>query len=426
MSQDISNKKQNINIAHFTWEFPPAVWGGLGTFATELTQKQVSFGHNVTVFAVNTGNKLNTFDNWHGVQVYRPKTLDLTPGLTLCLNNDLQSWGSHLSFFSQVFGYNMMSASTLVNSIIRENGKTYDLIDAHDWLGIIGGMIAKKELGIPLIFHVHSTEHGRSGGNGGSPTINHIEREGGRTADGIITVSYAMKEELQQLGFPPEKIRVCWNGIDPYKYNPDLVSSEQRKLLRKQYGISEDDIFLFFIGRLVTIKGVEQLLHAMPHVLRDYPKVKLVMLGVGDLENTLRSLIDHLGLQNHVVLRTEFVSEPERILHYGAADIVVLPSLYEPFGIVCTEAMSMAKPVVVGAHGTNGMREQVIPNGEKQCGIHINPYDPEDIAWGITQLLESQEKRMWMGKNGRHRVFDQFTWDAVVTDTLEIYEEFLY
>jgi glycosyltransferase involved in cell wall biosynthesis len=124
-------------------------------------------------------------------------------------------------------------------------------------------------------------------------------------------------------------------------------------------------------------------------------------------------------------MRTEFVSEEERIRHYAAADIVVLPSLYEPFGIVCTEAMSMEKPTVVGARGTNGMREQVISSGEKQCGVHINPFEPKDIAWGLVQVLQSQDKAVQWGKNGRQRVLEEFSWDAVNRRTLDIYKEFL-
>jgi glycosyltransferase involved in cell wall biosynthesis len=85
----------------------------------------------------------------------------------------------------------------------------------------------------------------------------------------------------------------------------------------------------------------------------------------------------------------------------------------------------MNKPVIVGARGTNGMREQVISDGDKQCGIHINPFDPEDIAWGIKQVLESKNKRIQMGNNARERVIKQFSWDTVVDRTLEIYREFI-
>ena len=286
-------------------------------------------------------------------------------------------------------------------------------------------MIAKKELNIPLIFHVHSTEVGRSIGRG-SHTIKDIEFEGGQAADGIITVSNAMADELQKLGFPTNKIHVCWNGVDPKKYDPQKVSKEERQNLRRRYGVADNETLLFFIGRLVTVKGVDKLVRAMPTVLKDYPNTKLLILGVGDMEGELKSLAGQLGIYNKVIFRTEFVNETERIAHYAASDIVVLPSLYEPFGIVCTEAMSMAKPVIVGAKGTNGMREQIIPSGEKQCGLHVNPFEPNDIAWGIIQALQSKEHAQEMGKNARDRVLETFSWDVITKRTLEIYQEFAH
>ena len=85
----------------------------------------------------------------------------------------------------------------------------------------------------------------------------------------------------------------------------------------------------------------------------------------------------------------------------------------------------MAKPVIVGAKGTNGMREQIIPAGEHQSGIHINPYEPSDIAWGINLALESKKHQKEMGKNARQQVLEKFSWDAVTTRTLEIYREFV-
>ena len=419
-----NTEKTNMKIAHFSWEFPPAIWGGLGTFALEITQKQASKGNSVTVFALNDENKLNASEKWNNVNVYRPKTLDLTSTLHLFSNKDVCSWGSNFKFFADVMDYNINSASQLINTLVKKNGRSFDIIDAHDWLGIVGGMIVKKKLGIPLVFHVHSTESGRSVG-GGSSTIKNIEFEGGQFADCVITVSYAMSDELKRLGFPQEKVRVCWNGVDPNKYDPQSISSEERINFRRRYGVSDNENLLFFIGRLVTVKGVDNLIRAMPSILGDFPNTKLLILGIGDMKNQLRSLIDELGLKEKVILRTEFVSEEERILHYAAADIVVLPSLYEPFGIVCTEAMSMAKPVVVGARGTNGMREQIVSSGDEQCGIHINPFDPDDIAWGVKQILESNDRSILMAKKARERVIEQFSWDVVTDKTLEIYKEFI-
>ena len=413
-----------MKIVHFSWEYPPVIYGGLGTFATEITKKQVELDHDVTVFSLNKDNALATSDQIDGVEVYRPKMLDLSKPFYLCVDHELRSWGPYFKFFADVLSYNIMSASQLVNSLVRKNGRSFDIIDAHDWLGIMGGMIAKKELDVPLFFHVHSTEVGRSVGRG-SHTIKDIEFDGGQVADCVITVSNAMADELLKLGFPPDKIRPCWNGVDPVKYDPARISKDDRFALRRYYGVQDHETLLFFIGRLVTVKGVDKLVQAMPMVLKEFPNIKLLILGIGDMRNELQAIADSLGIHDKIIFRTEFVSEEERIRHYAAADIVVLPSLYEPFGIVCTEAMSMAKPTVVGARGTNGMREQVIPSGEKQCGVHINPFEPKDIAWGLIQVLQSQDKAMQWGKNGRQRVLDEFSWDAVNRRTLDIYKEFL-
>lgn len=416
-----NTQSESIAITHFSWEFPPKIWGGLGTFATELTKKQKAMGHNVTVFAVNDKNNLKSFHEWNDISVYRPKIIDFTDSFPLFSNADLQQWGDHLSFFTTVLSYNILSASTLVEKVNNSSHILVDIIDAHDWLGILGGIMAKKELNKPLVFHVHSTEQGRSVG-GGSPTISSIEQYGGDVADGVITVSYAMRDELVRIGFPEEKIHVCWNGIDPNKYDPSKISKENVLNLRQRYDINDDEIFLFFIGRLVTVKGINQLIEAIPDIIESYPSVKLVVLGVGDLEDHLKSRVDELEIQDHVIFRTEFVSEEERIIHYAASDIVVLPSLYEPFGIVCTEAMSMQKPVIVGARGVSGMREQIISEGNEQCGIHMNPFDPNDIAWGVKELVSRKDDWGWIGENARKRVFELFTWEKITQRTLEIYD----
>jgi len=413
-----------LKIVHFTWEYPPVLYGGLGTFATEITQKQKDSGNMITVFSLNENNAYKTYEKWNKIDVYRPKILDLTQTFNLFADHELRSWGTNLKFFADVVSYNTMSASQLVNLLVKKEKKSFDIIDAHDWLGIIGGMVVKKELNIPLVFHLHSTEHGRSMGDG-SNTIKGIEYGGGQNADFVITVSYAMKEELEKLGFPKNKIRICWNGVDPNKYDPKLVSNKDKIQLRKKYGIRENENMLFFVGRLVTVKGIDNLIKAMPNVLKDFPNTKLVVLGIGDMEGDLKSLVENLGIKDKVVFRTEFICEPERILHYASADCVVLPSIYEPFGIVCTESMSMAKPTVVGARGTTGFREQIIPDGEKRCGVHINPHDPNDIAWGIKQVLQMDDKGKKMGQNARERVLETFSWDLVTERTLKIYQELL-
>ena len=110
---------------------------------------------------------------------------------------------------------------------------------------------------------------------------------------------------------------------------------------------------------------------------------------------------------NYVKFCFDFIPEEERINHYAACDIAVFPSFYEPFGIVALEAMSMEKPVVVGAAGVSGMREIVICCGEEQCGYHVDPNNPSDIAWGVINALESPEKMKFTGKNRPTNVSSQ-------------------
>ena len=412
-----------MKIAVLVYEYPPKIVGGLGTYATEITRKFVLLDHDVTVFTMNDDEgSLPTREIWRGIEIHRPIHIDISDSLPDVVAEDVKKWGRGLQFFSKVLMYNYLSASKLINELVRKDEFKFDIVAAHDWLSIIAGIATKRELKLPLVFHVHSTEKGRTLGNG-SEVISNLELRGGKTADMVITVSNAMKEELRKLGFPEERIRVCYNGVDPEKYNPKRVSEEDVAKIRQRYGLTEDDLMIFFIGRLVWVKGVDKLIMAMPHILNEVPNAKLVVVGVGDMRGYLEKLVENLKIQENVKFRFEFIPEEERIMHYAACDVAVFPSLYEPFGIVTLEAMSMEKPVVVGARGVSGMREIVVPSGPEQCGFHVNPYDPKDIAWGIVNSIKDPAERERLGKNGRKRVLENFTWDIVARKTIELYEE---
>jgi len=410
-------------MAVLVYEYPPKIVGGLGTYAAEITRKYVLMDNDVTVFTMNDDSgSLPTREIWRGIEIHRPLHIDISDSLPDVVAEDIKKWGRGAHLFSKILVYNYLSASKLVNELIRKEGVKYDIVIAHDWLSAIGGMTVKRETGLPLAFHVHSTEKGRTLGNG-SEVVSNIELHAANSADLIVTVSYAMKDELTQLGFPKDKIQVCYNGVDPQKYNPQAVTHEQICKIRGLYGVKDDELMILFIGRLVGVKGVDRLIMAMPHILQKLPKAKLVILGLGDLQEYLTNLVKTMRLDNSVKLRFEFVPEEERILHYAACDVAVFPSLYEPFGIVVLEAMSMERPVVVGGAGISGMREIVIPFGEEQCGYHVDPSNPADIAWGILSSLESPEKRKWLGKNGRSRVLNEFTWEKVAQRTLDVYKQ---
>jgi glycosyltransferase involved in cell wall biosynthesis len=314
----------------------------------------------------------------------------------------------------------MLSASKLVNNLVFKDNQHFDLLVSHDWLAALAGVISKRNLSIPLVFHFHSTEQGRN--PAGSPTIKDIERIAAIISDRIVTVSYAMRDELVGHGYAEQKIRVIHNGVDEKKYNSARFSVRTVEAFREKIGIGHSPM-IFFIGRLTWVKGADTLVLAMTHIVKEIPDAKLVILGSGEMDQMLNQMVHDLHLEKNIILHFGIVPEDERLLYYAASDVCVFPSKYEPFGIVCTEAMSMGKPVVVGARGTSGFREQVIPRGDGICGYHINPYDPLDIANYIVDILKHPDLAATMGRNGRNRVEEQFTWDIVSDKTLGVYQE---
>ena len=273
-----------MKAAVLVYEYPPKIVGGLGTYAAEITRKFVLMDHDVTVFTMNDDEgSLPTREILRGIEIHRPLHIDVSDSLPDVISEDIRKWGRGIDLFGKLLVYNYLTASKLVNDLIKKEKIQYDIVVAHDWLSIMGGIAVKKETKLPLAFHVNSTEKGRTLGNG-SGVVSNIEMRGGKMADIIVTVSYAMKDELIQLGFPREKIHVRYNGVDPEKYNPNKYSADQIKKVREQYGIKDNEFMIFFIGRLVGVKGVDKLIMAMPHILSKIPQAKLVIVGVGDLQ----------------------------------------------------------------------------------------------------------------------------------------------
>jgi len=395
--------------------------GGLGTYAEYITREYVELGHDVTVFTLNPGN-LKTREIFKGVEVHRPLIADASNVFPMFVAEDLRKWGTNIRFFNDIFLYNILSSTKFINDLIKKEDYKFDVMCVHDWLSSISGMIAKNETQVPVVFHVHSTEWGRSGGQG-SDVVSHLENQTMQVADHVITVSYAMRDDLVRHGWPASKISVVWNGVDPERYDPANVRKDAAEKIREKYSIPDDGFMLLFLGRLTWVKGVRNLIQAMPSILKEYPKTKLVILGKGEEQSDIVELAARLGVKDKIAYNFEFVPEEDRIAHYAAADACVFPSIYEPFGIVSLEAMSLAKPIIVGANGVVGFREQVVPIGDDQNGVHVNGNDPSDIAWGIKEVLRNPERAKKWGENGRNRVIQYFTWRKAAEQTIQIYEQ---
>jgi glycosyltransferase involved in cell wall biosynthesis len=416
-------EKSALRIGFFVWEYPPKLVGGLGTYAEYITREFVELGHDVSVFTVNPGD-LKTREVLKGVEAHRPLIADASNIFPMFVADDLKKWGTNIRFFNDIFIHNILSATKFINDLIKKEDYSFNIVCVHDWLSSVAGLIIKNETEIPVVFHVHSTEWGRSGEQG-SRVVSHLEWATAQEADRIITVSHAMRDDLTRHGWPRSKISVVWNGVDPERYDPKNCKPRDIEKIREKYGIQKDWKMLLFLGRLTWVKSVRNLVQAMPIVLEEYPKTKLVILGKGEEQKDIVETASRLGVKDKIMYRFEFVPEDERILHYAAADVCIFPSIYEPFGIVSLEAMAMAKPVVVGAQGVVGFREQVVSSGQNQSGIHVNGGDPADIAWGIKETLKDPQRAEAWGKNGRKRVLEYFTWRKAAEQTLEIYKSLL-
>ena len=406
-----------MRIGFHCWEFPPTIVGGLGTYAQCIVQALAERGHDLHVWAPEQPGWPQSVPPIVSPQVHerRIPLFDATPMFPYVISDELQSWGR---FFSDLLTYNLMAAAE------TRQVEGLDVIAVQDWLSGMGGLVLAQERRAPVVFHVHSAEWGRQPG-GGAPVVHHFEGALGYHAQGVITVSEAMREDLIAHGWAGDKIFAVWNGVDPQRYRPDAVSAERIKALRERYGIGRDEPVLLFVGRMTQVKGVQQLVEAMPAVLAEHSRAHLIILGVGELEGPVARRVRDLDLDDHVHLRCEFVNEAERIAHYQLCDVAVFPSTYEPFGIVCLEAMAMGKPVVAGARGVVGFREQVIPEGPGQTGFHVDANSTEDIAWGLNEALASPTRWSEWGGNGRQRVLDHFTWAHAAEKTEAVYREIM-
>ncbi len=400
-----------MRIAYLSIEFPPRIFGGLGVYADEISREIVSQGEKVSVFTLGDG-KLERYQDMNGVEVFRMHPIPIRDGLEVFLSAQTLSWGEGLRFLEDLLSLNQLSAAS-----IMENGP-FDLCVSHDWLGLLGGMAVKKE-GIPMIYHVHGLEAGRS--DNPNPQLVALEKKGAEVADLIITVSEAMKQEMVSLGVRAEKIRVCYHGVDTAFFNPQQADPKRLTALRKRYGYAEDDVIVLFMGRLESVKGIVQLFSAIPDVLAKHPKLKLLVVGKGSLESWALSEAEKLGC---ITLVTDFLDAEDKMHHYALADLCVFPSIYEPFGIVALEAAAMGKAAVVGAAGTSGLAEIVKnPATMHPTGVHVNARDPRDIAWGINLALEDLDRLKSWGKNARARAIEEFTWQKAAERTLAIYKE---
>ena len=307
-----------------------------------------------------------------------------------------------------------------------------DLVHCHTWYSHFGGILAKKNYGLPLVITVHSLEPlrpwKREQLGGGYDFSLWVEKTALEMADAIIAVSAATKHDIERLfDVDSARVHVIHNGIDLSQYRKIGSTSSLER-----YGIDQVKPYLLFVGRITRQKGFQHLLRAIQFMDRDFQIVLCAAApDTAQLGEEMRRAIE--GAQAHrpgIIWINEMVDQESACELYSHSAIFICPSIYEPFGIINLEAMACETAVVASAVG--GIREVVV-DGETGFLVPIeqmkeSPFEaihPEkfarDLAERVNELMRDRQLRERFGKAGRKRVEQYFSWSAIAEKTKMLY-----
>ncbi len=397
-----------MRVLMFGWEFPPHNSGGLGVacegLARALVDKSIELIF-VLPKKVNVTNDRLKFLFGNVTRQNKVYTVDtaLTPYVTakeyLLSKRYLEGNIYGADLFSEVMRY-----ASSVKGIIE--GEVFDVIHAHDWLSFLAGVEAKRLTGKPLILHVHATGFDQSGGNGIDERVYTIEKIGFDAADRIITVSKYTKDILiARYGVSAEKIFVIHNGVDcsPYTCKGEGESAVPWKRPGQK--------MVLFVGRLTMHKGPDYFLRAARRVLEFCPDTLFVVAGSGDMEFQIIREAADMGIAEHVFFAGFARGENLRRL-YESADLYVLPSVSEPFGITPLEALASGTPVLISKQ--SGVSEVLAH------ALKVDFWDTEEMANKIVAVLRYPPLTRQLGLygNGEAR---SITWEKAADKCIELY-----
>lgn len=380
-------------ILMLAWEYPPRIIGGLARVVWALSKELAEAGHDVhVVTADHPGTAEHELDG--KVHVHRVKTQsDTTP--------DFLTW------------VNRLNIGMLQYAIRLHREKPFDVVHAHDWMVTDAAWVLKSGFDLPVVSTIHATEQGRMGGvhTDMQRYVNQMEWRLTFESWKVIVNSKHMREELKGLfNVPEDKIELVPNGTDPSHFDFEF----DPRHLRNEFAAEHQRIVLY-VGRLVNEKGVQVLLEAAPMVLQHYPGTQFLIVGTGYFMDELKSRARATGV-DHNVRFLGYVGDDELLRLYKIADVVAIPSLYEPFGIVALEGMAANVPVVVSDVG--GLRDFV---EHMETGVTTYAGNPQSLAWGILEVLRNPDLAEKLKKTAFSRVQNVYNWKSIARQTLDVY-----
>jgi glycogen synthase len=396
----------------FGWEFPPMSSGGLGTACYGLTKGLSKQGVDVS-FVLPYAPENTTADY---VKLIPANNLERVK--MIGVNSILQAYVTSSQYQVSLLKFNKDSklkklyGADLYKEVYRFSLKAalvaeheeFDVIHAHDWLTYMAGIKAKEVSGKPLVVHLHATEFDRTGGNVNQQVYD-IERKGLHAADLIIAVSNFTKNKIvDHYGINPDKVTVVHNAVD-------LIYSDYGQ----DFKIDKKDKIVLFLGRLTMQKGPDYFIEAAKKCLDFDPDIKFVIAGTGDMEAAMIEKAASMGIGDRVLF-AGFVPDKDLDKMYQMADIYVMPSVSEPFGITPLEAMKNGTPVIISKQ--SGVSEVI-----SHC-LKIDFWDVDQLVDRILAVLKYEELHSALKHHGDIEV-RKFDWNVPASKCVDVYNRLI-
>lgn len=409
MTSEAVNTTGKPTVLMFGWEFPPYSSGGLGTACYGLT-KGLKNNNADVIFVVPRGDdssashvKLRIASEMFNKHAHAMnlKTLVVDSPLKAYMTPTVYSKAGK----KYLYGGNLFEEVERFSQIAKTIAKQekFDIIHCHDWITYKAGINAKKISGKPLVVHVHATEFDRSGGNINNYVYN-IEKAGMLAADRVVCVSNLTRNiVLKKYGIAPEKVLVVHNAIE----HPSLP---QRK---EHFAIKKKNKIVLFLGRITLQKGPDYFVEAAKKVTQKMSNVTFIIVGSGDMEAQIMEKAASLGLGTKVLF-TGFMDQTEVDKAFRMADVYVMPSVSEPFGLTALEAMRNGTPCIISKQ--SGVSEVV-----KHC-LKVDFWDVNELANKIVSTLKYPHLHNTLKENGSVEV-KKFNWDNSAKKCVDVYSD---
>ncbi len=391
-----------MKVLMFGWEFPPISSGGLGTACHGLVKGLSRKNIEVTLVLPDypEGKKGNVkIISASTIKIRKIKSI-LMPYLTSkSYSETRQKSGSKIygkTLFQEVNRY----AEAAKRIAMEED---FDIIHCHDWMTFKAGINAKKIKKKPMVAHVHATEFDRTGGNGINGYVYKIEKEGMDFADSIAAVSnYTKNKIMANYGIPSGKINVIHNAVE-----------FEHRIGNKGFGIKKSRKVVLFLGRLTLQKGPDYFIYAAKKVLEHEKDAIFVIAGNGDMEHFIINKVAEMGISDKVLF-SGFLQGEDLEMAYKMADVYVMTSVSEPFGITPLEAMSNNVPVIISRN--SGVSEVV-----RHC-LLVDFWDIEDISSKIISVLRYSPLHESLRENGNNEI-KKLGWDIPAQKCIDVYNK---